>query len=255
MREYALVLLVTAAVTYLLTPLVRRVAIAIRAMHEPALQGHAHQADPAARAAWPCTAGWSPGCCSPAGCPSCRIRSVPPDRERGRAAAGRRPGRRHRIRRRPVGAQRDQQAGRAGGRGRHPGLERPGAALAARCRTAGHSALEPDRAIALTILVVVVTINAVNFIDGLDGLAAGIVARGRAVVLRLLLHADPDRSTAPRRSCPRWRPPLLAGMCIGFLPHNFYPARIFMGDIGAMLLGLLLAYARYPAPVRSIRPC
>ena len=35
---------------------------------------------------------------------------------------------------------------------------------------------------------------------------------------------------------------LLAGMCIGFLPHNFYPARIFMGDIGAMLLGLLLAY-------------
>ena len=40
----------------------------------------------------------------------------------------------------------------------------------------------------------------------------------------------------------------MAGACLGFLPHNFYPARIFMGDTGAMLLGLLLAYA----PISSI---
>jgi UDP-GlcNAc:undecaprenyl-phosphate GlcNAc-1-phosphate transferase len=44
------------------------------------------------------------------------------------------------------------------------------------------------------------------------------------------------------QSLPAVASALLAGMCIGFLPHNFYPARIFMGDIGAMLLGLLLAY-------------
>ena len=46
----------------------------------------------------------------------------------------------------------------------------------------------------------------------------------------------------PSQSLPAVASALLAGMCLGFLPHNFYPARIFMGDIGAMLLGLMLAY-------------
>ena len=102
--------------------------------------------------------------------------------------------------------------------------------------------LTSDQQVAVTILVVVVTMNAVNFIDGLDGLAAGIVGIGALAFfayyftlvhrLGLLDQTEPALVSA-----------LLAGVCIGFLPHNFYPARIFMGDTGSMLIGLMLAYA------------
>ena len=101
--------------------------------------------------------------------------------------------------------------------------------------------LPPDLGLTLTILVVVVTINAVNFIDGLDGLAAGIVAIAACSFLIYswtLAHVVGIHS----QSVPALVSALLAGMCLGFLPHNFYPARIFMGDTGAMLIGLLLAY-------------
>jgi UDP-GlcNAc:undecaprenyl-phosphate GlcNAc-1-phosphate transferase len=83
--------------------------------------------------------------------------------------------------------------------------------------------------------------NAINFIDGLDGLAAGIVA---VAALSFLAYSYTLIKTvhSTSQSLPAVASALLAGMCIGFLPHNFYPARIFMGDIGAMLLGLLLAY-------------
>jgi len=101
--------------------------------------------------------------------------------------------------------------------------------------------LEPDLSVTLTILIVVVTINAINFIDGLDGLAAGIV--GVAAVSFLIYSNTLDNTLqTPSLSLPAVSSALLAGMCIGFLPHNFHPARIFMGDTGAMLLGLLLAY-------------
>ena len=101
--------------------------------------------------------------------------------------------------------------------------------------------LEPDLSVTLTILIIVVTINAINFIDGLDGLAAGIV--GVAAVSFLIYSNTLDNTLqTPSLSLPAVSSALLAGMCIGFLPHNFHPARIFMGDIGAMLLGLLLAY-------------
>jgi UDP-GlcNAc:undecaprenyl-phosphate GlcNAc-1-phosphate transferase len=99
----------------------------------------------------------------------------------------------------------------------------------------------------LTILVVVVTINAVNFIDGLDGLAAGIVGIGAAaffIYYYTLIH----RLGLPDQTGPALASAVLVGVCLGFLPHNFYPARIFMGDTGAMLIGLLLAYA----PISSI---
>ena len=108
--------------------------------------------------------------------------------------------------------------------------------------------LTQNQSTALTILVVVATINAVNFIDGLDGLAAGIVGIAAARLLRLLLLADPGGRACPSRPARRWPRAVLAGACLGFLPHNFYPARIFMGDTGSMLLGLLLAYA----PISSI---
>jgi len=101
--------------------------------------------------------------------------------------------------------------------------------------------LPPQAGLALTILLVVVTVNAVNFIDGLDGLAAGIVAIAACSFLvysYTLAHVVGIHS----QSVPAVVSALLAGMCLGFLPHNFYPARIFMGDTGAMLIGLLLAY-------------
>jgi UDP-GlcNAc:undecaprenyl-phosphate/decaprenyl-phosphate GlcNAc-1-phosphate transferase len=94
----------------------------------------------------------------------------------------------------------------------------------------------------VTILLVVVTINAVNFIDGLDGLAAGIVAIA-AVSFFLYYYSISKVVPISALDAPALASALLIGMCIGFLPHNFYPARIFMGDTGAMLLGLLLAYA------------
>lgn len=108
----------------------------------------------------------------------------------------------------------------------------------------GHGALSlgSDLGVPITILFVVVTINAINFIDGLDGLAAGVVAIASlsffAYSYELSVVHHFDRATAPTLLTA-----VLAGACIGFLPHNFNPARIFMGDSGSMLLGLVLAAA------------
>ena len=103
-------------------------------------------------------------------------------------------------------------------------------------------ALSPGQGVVLTILVVVVTINAVNFIDGLDGLAAGVV--GIAAFAFFIYSYELTRVVGlPHQSLPALVSAVLTGMCLGFLPHNFYPARIFMGDTGAMLIGLVLAYA------------
>ncbi len=107
--------------------------------------------------------------------------------------------------------------------------------------------LDGNEQTAVTILVVVVTINAVNFIDGLDGLAAGVVAIGAAAFF-LYYYTLTKRLGLGELTGPALSSAVLAGVCVGFLPHNFYPARIFMGDTGAMLLGLLLAYA----PITSL---
>jgi UDP-GlcNAc:undecaprenyl-phosphate GlcNAc-1-phosphate transferase len=111
----------------------------------------------------------------------------------------------------------------------------------------GTLSLDYNEQVALTILVVVVTINAVNFIDGLDGLAAGVVGIGAAAFF-LFYYTLTKRLGLGDLTGPALASAVLAGVCIGFLPHNFYPARIFMGDTGAMLLGLLLAYA----PISSL---
>jgi UDP-GlcNAc:undecaprenyl-phosphate GlcNAc-1-phosphate transferase len=107
--------------------------------------------------------------------------------------------------------------------------------------------LTQDQAAVLTILVVVATINAVNFIDGLDGLAVGIVGIGAAAFF-LYYYTLTKKLGLDEQTGPALASAILAGICIGFVPHNFYPARIFMGDTGSMLLGLLLAYA----PISSI---
>jgi UDP-GlcNAc:undecaprenyl-phosphate GlcNAc-1-phosphate transferase len=92
----------------------------------------------------------------------------------------------------------------------------------------------------LTVLVVVITINAVNFVDGLDGLAAGIVAISAAALFGFAYLLAVENGF-PRAGAPSLVSAIMIGICCGFLPHNLYPARIFMGDSGSMLLGLMLA--------------
>ena len=240
MREYALVLLVTAAVTYLLTPLVRRVAIATGTMHEPRARDTHTQPTPllgglamygglvaglilASRLSFVQDPFRSAGSRSQAGLLLAGglvvIIGFADDRW-GLSAISKLAGQ--------VAA-----AGILVWSGQAlPWLPLP---------NGGVFSLEPDLSVTLTILLVVVTINAINFIDGLDGLAAGIVA---VAALSFLAYSYTLIRTihSTSQSLPAVASALLAGMCIGFLPHNFYPARIFMGDIGAMLLGLLLAY-------------
>lgn len=106
----------------------------------------------------------------------------------------------------------------------------------------GALSLGPDLGVPLTVLFVVVTINAVNFIDGLDGLAAGVVAIA-AMAFFAYSYQLSVTYHFQRANPPTLLMAVLAGACIGFLPHNFNPARIFMGDTGSMLLGLILSAA------------
>ncbi|MDK4337019.1 MraY family glycosyltransferase [Corynebacterium accolens] len=95
----------------------------------------------------------------------------------------------------------------------------------------------------LTAFFTVLLINAINFVDGLDGLAAGLglIAGGAILVFSItVLH---DQGGAVSAYPPAIISAALVGMCAGFLPHNFEPSRIFMGDSGSMLIGLLLAAA------------
>jgi UDP-GlcNAc:undecaprenyl-phosphate GlcNAc-1-phosphate transferase len=86
--------------------------------------------------------------------------------------------------------------------------------------------------IPLTILWIVAIMNMVNFLDGLDGLAAGVCAiSGGTFCLIALSLGRPE---------PAILAAIVLGACLGFLRHNFYPARIFMGDSGALLLGFTL---------------
>ncbi|MEU1498482.1 MraY family glycosyltransferase [Streptomyces sp. NPDC005732] len=92
----------------------------------------------------------------------------------------------------------------------------------------------------LTVALVVITINAVNFVDGLDGLAAGMVCIASAAFFLYayrIWYSYGIEAAAPATLFAA----ILMGMCLGFLPHNMHPARIFMGDSGSMLIGLVLA--------------
>lgn len=105
---------------------------------------------------------------------------------------------------------------------------------------AGVVVLDSNTSFLLSVIWVLGMTNAINLIDGLDGLAAGIVAiaAGTFFVYTMLLAREgvlPDGNIAPLIAV------IVLGMCVGFLPFNFHPARIFMGDGGALLLGLLMA--------------
>ena len=95
--------------------------------------------------------------------------------------------------------------------------------------------------LAVTIFVVVLVMNAVNFIDGLDGLAAGVVGIGTFAFFVYSYLLAQQTSPANYFSTAGLLSAIVLGMVMGFLPHNLRPAKIFMGDSGAMLLGLLMA--------------
>jgi len=107
---------------------------------------------------------------------------------------------------------------------------------------AGFIVLGPSVIPLITALWVIALTNAVNVIDGLDGLAAGIVAIGSGALavygLRLMdLNILPANNIGPLVAV------IACGICLGFLPFNFHPAKIFMGDAGALFLGLLMSAA------------
>lgn len=107
----------------------------------------------------------------------------------------------------------------------------------------GYTVLPAPILVTLTILAVVFTTNSVNFVDGLDGLAAGIVAIAAVSFFAYAYVISHTYSPANYFTQAAFIAAAIFGCCLGFLPHNFFPARIFMGDSGALLLGLLMAAA------------
>jgi UDP-GlcNAc:undecaprenyl-phosphate GlcNAc-1-phosphate transferase len=110
----------------------------------------------------------------------------------------------------------------------------------------GAVSLGPE-SVLLTVLLALLTVNAINFIDGLDGLAAGVGGIAALAFFVFSYSLSSGQFTGglgqERISAPTLIAVVLAGACLGFLPHNFNPARIFMGDSGSMLIGLMLAGA------------
>ncbi|MCS7254464.1 MAG: MraY family glycosyltransferase [Armatimonadota bacterium] len=107
----------------------------------------------------------------------------------------------------------------------------------------GYIYLSTAQSVFLTVFWIIVMVNAVNLIDGLDGLAAG-VSFIAALTLCILTFQQNILSVACGLAS-------VAGACIGFLPYNFNPARIFMGDTGALLLGYLFATMSVVGTVKS----
>jgi UDP-GlcNAc:undecaprenyl-phosphate GlcNAc-1-phosphate transferase len=244
MREYVLTLLVAAAVTYVLTPLVRRFAIAVGAMHA-ARDRDVHVVPTPLLGGFAMYAGLAAGLVVASQLPSLNSVFADTNMARGLLLAGGLV---------VVMGFVDDRWG-MGVISKLAGQVAAGVILvwsgaevtwlpAPHGTTLG---LTSDQQIAVTILVVVITINAVNFIDGLDGLAAGIVGIGAAAFFAYYFTLT-HRLGLPDQAGPALASAILAGICLGFLPHNYHPARIFMGDTGAMLIGLLLAYA----PISSL---
>lgn len=113
----------------------------------------------------------------------------------------------------------------------------------------GLLSLSIDLAALLTVVWTVAVINGLNLIDGLDGLAAGVTAIAAGALFVYAFQTADGQATVATMF-----PMLVFGACIGFLPHNFNPAKIFMGDTGSMLLGLLLASSTVSGVGRTIEP-
>jgi UDP-GlcNAc:undecaprenyl-phosphate GlcNAc-1-phosphate transferase len=104
----------------------------------------------------------------------------------------------------------------------------------------GIAVLSPNLSLTISVLAVVLVMNAVNFIDGLDGLVAGVTIIGGSVffVYSYLLSIDTAQSAFNLASLVM---AVLLGATAGFLPFNWHPAKIFMGDGGALVIGMLMA--------------
>ncbi|MET0802181.1 MAG: MraY family glycosyltransferase [Actinomycetota bacterium] len=116
---------------------------------------------------------------------------------------------------------------------------------------AGVVLLSADLAVPLTILWVVAVANAVNLVDGLDGLAAGMIAIAAA---SFFVYMTRTPSTFGDASAAALLSAITVGVCVGFLPWNFFPAKIFMGDSGSLLLGMLLSIATISGAGRNPFP-
>ena len=92
-----------------------------------------------------------------------------------------------------------------------------------------------------TVFLTVLVMNAVNFIDGLDGLVAGVVLIGTTVFFAYSYLLSQQTSPTNYFNLASVLSAVVIGMCVGFLPYNWHRAKIFMGDSGAMLLGMLMA--------------
>jgi UDP-GlcNAc:undecaprenyl-phosphate GlcNAc-1-phosphate transferase len=99
-----------------------------------------------------------------------------------------------------------------------------------------------DLAVLVTVLWVIGMSNAINLVDGLDGLAAGIVAIASASIFAFVWLFSPQGIISPTSTGPLVVA-IAFGLAVGFLPWNFHPAKIFMGDSGALLLGFMMAAA------------
>ncbi|MGQ0743924.1 MAG: glycosyltransferase family 4 protein [Acidimicrobiales bacterium] len=113
--------------------------------------------------------------------------------------------------------------------------------------------LSSDLSFITTVIWVVAMANAVNLIDGLDGLAAGLVAIASGAFFFYALRLGQAGLLDPSNPAPLITA-AVCGACVGFLPHNFHPARVFMGDSGALLLGLLMAAATISVGGRTADP-
>jgi UDP-GlcNAc:undecaprenyl-phosphate/decaprenyl-phosphate GlcNAc-1-phosphate transferase len=107
----------------------------------------------------------------------------------------------------------------------------------------GTIVLDQVSSILLTLALTVAIVNAMNFVDGLDGLAAGLGLITASAICVFSIGLLRDHGGDVLFYPPAIISVVLAGACLGFLPHNFHRARIFMGDSGSMLIGLMLASA------------
>jgi UDP-GlcNAc:undecaprenyl-phosphate GlcNAc-1-phosphate transferase len=105
----------------------------------------------------------------------------------------------------------------------------------------GITYLPSGLSVLLTVFAIVVVMNAVNFIDGLDGLVAGVCLIANAIFFAYSYLFVRDAGASSYFNLASFIAAVLVGACAGFLPLNWSPAKLFMGDAGALMLGLLMA--------------
>ncbi|MDF1479980.1 MraY family glycosyltransferase [Leifsonia sp. H3M29-4] len=104
----------------------------------------------------------------------------------------------------------------------------------------GQTIVSPYVSLILTVLAIVLVMNAINFIDGLDGLVAGVALIANGVFFIYVYFLQQQAQTEYYNIASLLTAAVI-GACVGFLPLNFHPAKLFMGDAGALLIGLLMA--------------